>query len=139
MTRSLQGSPWRFVSNVGAALLAGCTVVSGEFGVSYQNRIDPGSSFLEPAQPVPRATMNWRPDKPNFVGVAISGGGSRAANFGMAVLTELQAQGMLAHVDAISAVSGEPRFSQEPARNSPASRRARNDPLILMLSGPKCR
>jgi predicted acylesterase/phospholipase RssA len=86
--------------------MIGCTNASNEPGVSYQNRVDPGASFLDPAQPVPRATMNWQADKPSFVGVAISGGGSRAANFGMAVLGELQAQGIMAHVDAISAVSG---------------------------------
>jgi predicted acylesterase/phospholipase RssA len=99
-------STGRLICGVCAVLLAGCTVVSGQLGVSYQNRVDPGTSFLEPAHPVPRATMNWRPDRPIFVGVAISGGGSRAANFGMAVLTELQAQGILPQVDAISAVSG---------------------------------
>jgi NTE family protein len=41
-----------------------------------------------------------------FIGVAISGGGSRAANFSAAVLIELDAIGLLAHVDAISSVSG---------------------------------
>ncbi len=41
-----------------------------------------------------------------FVGLAISGGGSRAANFGAAVLFELQEQGLLEKVDFISSVSG---------------------------------
>lgn len=41
-----------------------------------------------------------------FVGVAISGGGSRAANFGAAVLFELQDLGILEKVDVISSVSG---------------------------------
>ncbi len=41
-----------------------------------------------------------------FVGVAISGGGSRAANFGLGVLKELDDLGILEHVSAISAVSG---------------------------------
>lgn len=41
-----------------------------------------------------------------FVGVAISGGGSRAANFGAAVLFELQELGILEKVDVISSVSG---------------------------------
>lgn len=41
-----------------------------------------------------------------FVGVAMSGGGSRAANFSAAVLLELQKIGLLQHVSAISSVSG---------------------------------
>lgn len=36
-----------------------------------------------------------------FVGVAMSGGGSRAANFSAAVLLELQKIGLLQHVSAI--------------------------------------
>jgi hypothetical protein len=41
-----------------------------------------------------------------FVGVAISGGGSRAANFGAAMLEELDALGLLDQATAISGVSG---------------------------------
>jgi hypothetical protein len=41
-----------------------------------------------------------------FVGIAISGGGSRSANFAAAVMEELDRYGFLAHVSAISAVSG---------------------------------
>ena len=41
-----------------------------------------------------------------FIGVAISGGGSRAANFGAAVLQYLDELGILQHVTAISSVSG---------------------------------
>lgn len=41
-----------------------------------------------------------------FVGLAISGGGSRAANFGAAVLQELKAIGLLHDIKAISSVSG---------------------------------
>lgn len=41
-----------------------------------------------------------------FVGLAISGGGSRAAVFGGAVLKELERIGVLQQVDVISAVSG---------------------------------
>jgi NTE family protein len=88
-----------------AAVLAGCTVASGP-GLSYQNQPDLGRSFVRPQVPVPRAASEWVADKPTFVGLAVSGGGSRSANFGMAALTELDALGMLQHVDAISAVSG---------------------------------
>ncbi len=41
-----------------------------------------------------------------FVGVAISGGGMRAANFSAEVLFELESLGVLKHVSAISSVSG---------------------------------
>ena len=41
-----------------------------------------------------------------FIGLAISGGGSRAANFGSAVLWELDRLGILQHVQYISTVSG---------------------------------
>lgn len=41
-----------------------------------------------------------------FIGVAISGGGSRAANFAAGVLRELDYIGILRNVDAISSVSG---------------------------------
>ena len=41
-----------------------------------------------------------------FVGVAISGGGLRAANFGAAVLFQLQRLGWIDRVDYLSAVSG---------------------------------
>ena len=41
-----------------------------------------------------------------FVGIAISGGGSRAANFGLAALRELEAIGLLEHAEPVSSVSG---------------------------------
>ena len=41
-----------------------------------------------------------------FVGIAISGGGNRAANFGIAVLRHLEDLGILKHASAISSVSG---------------------------------
>lgn len=41
-----------------------------------------------------------------FVGLALSGGGSRAANFSLAVMQELDQMGLMQQVDAISTVSG---------------------------------
>jgi hypothetical protein len=61
-------------------------------------------------EPVPRSRQYFStsdPDVPDvFVGPAISGGGSRAAAFGMAVLEQLQQLGILQHVTAISTTSG---------------------------------
>jgi predicted acylesterase/phospholipase RssA len=59
-----------------------------------------------------RATLSsWQvPEAPNddgyFVGLALSGGGSRSANFSAACMFELQRIGILQHVDYISSVSG---------------------------------
>jgi len=49
-----------------------------------------------------------RPELPNdiFIGIAMSGGGSRAANFSAAVLLELERLGILQHTTVISSVSG---------------------------------
>jgi predicted acylesterase/phospholipase RssA len=44
--------------------------------------------------------------KQTFVGIAMSGGGSRAANFSAAALLELQALGILPNATVISSVSG---------------------------------
>lgn len=41
-----------------------------------------------------------------FVGLALSGGGSRAANFALAAMEQLEQLGMLEHVTAISSTSG---------------------------------
>jgi hypothetical protein len=94
---------WRTVVALGwaAAALAGCTVVGGRPGLSYQNEPDLGRSFVRPLHPVPRASTDWVADKPQFIGVAISGGGSRSANFGMAALTELDRLGEQQHDDAL--------------------------------------
>jgi predicted acylesterase/phospholipase RssA len=56
----------------------------------------------DPSTPATRPTHNdgW------FVGLAISGGGSRSANFSAAVMFELQRLDFLDRVDAISSVSG---------------------------------
>lgn len=60
--------------------------------------------------PVPRARQVFLEDDHDvpevFVGLAISGGGSRAAVFGMAVLEQLKEIGILQHVTAISTTSG---------------------------------
>jgi NTE family protein len=90
----------------GSLCLSGCTAMQGHYGPSYRNLPDPGQSFITPKTAVPRATADWNADKPTFIGVAVSGGGARSANFGMAALAELENLGVIEHVDAISAVSG---------------------------------
>lgn len=60
--------------------------------------------------PVPRARDAFAPDDtdvpPVFVGLALSGGGSRAANYSMAVMQQLEQLGIMRHVTAISSTSG---------------------------------
>lgn len=108
MIDGLSHRGWRATSSVvlAVACLAGCTVVGSRPGLSYRNEPDTGRSFVQPLVPVPRAATEWIADRPQFIGVAISGGGSRSANFGMAALLELDNLGILSEVDAISAVSG---------------------------------
>ncbi len=76
-----------------------------------------GKVLPSPNSPTPphvkRAQLkNWHAeitaqDKPRaFIGIAISGGGSRAATFGLATLRELDRLGILDHTSAISSVSG---------------------------------
>lgn len=57
--------------------------------------------------PVPRASMlaSSASDQP-FIGLALSGGGSRAANLSWSVMERLHALGMLQNLDSISSVSG---------------------------------
>ncbi|MBS7777716.1 patatin-like phospholipase family protein [Acidovorax sp. CCYZU-2555] len=100
------------VMGVCAALLAGCSA-SGRHANSPQDETY--------AQGVPRAGFlvsevalcdgagsdlaRCRQDI-GFVGLAISGGGSRAANYSAAVMRELDRLGILQHVTTISSVSG---------------------------------
>lgn len=67
-----------------------------------------GQVVLAEAPDDSRATLFLRPFvAPDvFVGVSISGGGSRAANFGWAVLEQLNEIGVLQQVSAISTTSG---------------------------------
>jgi predicted acylesterase/phospholipase RssA len=67
----------------------------------FSSRTSAGATMYE-ATGLPEKELYYRP----FLGVAISGGGSRAANFGMYVLKELDRLGVLDRVDAISSVSG---------------------------------
>jgi len=81
----------------------GCSVITLS---SVNKRIEPGGSIQRT-----RATEIIDPEaiaRSNgvFIGVAMSGGGSRAANFSAAVLFELQRLGLLPYVAAISSVSG---------------------------------
>lgn len=74
----------------------------------------PGQQVLPaPPRPVQRAEeviqkgeLPGTDERKTFIGIAISGGGSRAANFSLATLLELGNAGLLDEVAAISSVSG---------------------------------
>lgn len=70
-------------------------------------------AFVEPdrihyvvASPQPAAARAAPPSEETFVGVALSGGGSRAATFAAAALEALHEHGLLAQTTHVSSVSG---------------------------------
>jgi predicted acylesterase/phospholipase RssA len=70
-------------------------------------RADPGYIFSRPMESGDIPLKNNPYAKSNvFIGLAISGGGTRAANFGLAVIEQLEDLGIMSHVSAISSVSG---------------------------------
>ena len=81
-------------------LLSGCAVIP---------RWISSNEPLTTAQRATRANLTLTDgDLTNgvFVGIALSGGGMRAANFSAAVLLELEQLGLLRHASALSSVSG---------------------------------
>lgn len=81
----------------------------GAFGCSVLPWYTAGNQGPTEAWQRTRATQRIdRRELPNdvFVGIAMSGGGSRAANFSAAVLLELEELGFLQTASAISSVSG---------------------------------
>lgn len=104
-TRRVGGGGTRFTATLVVAVgLAGCAVI----------RAYTGANEPLPQTPVAatRATGTLEVTKPPFppsqafVGVAMSGGGSRAANFSAAVLFALEEVGFLRYGTALSSVSG---------------------------------
>src|SRR2546430_10021816 len=83
-----------------ALALTGCSIIP-----FYTRANERFSEDTKPTRATREITVK---DLPNgvFVGIAISGGGSRAANFSAAVLFELEELGLLQTVSAISSISG---------------------------------
>jgi NTE family protein len=86
------------------AVIAGCSVLPGHWRPGWNEHWPDG-------KPVPDTAGSWKltdleTTDGRFLALAISGGGSRAANFGAAVMLELQKRKLLEQVDVISGVSG---------------------------------
>ena len=85
-------------------VIGGCAVLPGNWRPGWNKE-------WTSKEPVPETAASWnlteleRKDG-RFLALAISGGGSRAANFGSAVMLELQQRKLLEQVDVISGVSG---------------------------------
>lgn len=84
--------------------IEGCSLLPGHWRPGWNDAWPPDT-------PVPDTAGSWKltdleRNDGRFVGLAISGGGSRAANFGAAAMLELQRRGLLEQVDVISGVSG---------------------------------
>jgi len=88
-----------------ASLLSGCAVT--EVSTARNGPLPPFEAGVEYSPGGYSAyDLTIIPAKKPFVGLAISGGGSRAAVFAWSVVEKLAALGILEHVDAISSVSG---------------------------------
>src|SRR6266496_1026008 len=81
----------------------GCSVLPGHWRPGWNQRAKEGSTAATAAS---WEVGDAEKGDSRFVGLALSGGGSRSANFSVAVMLELQRQGILQQVDVISGVSG---------------------------------
>jgi len=82
--------------------LSGCSIFTID---TMRNEPLPPSSSIPPQRTKASETIEHLPNDV-FIGIAMSGGGSRATNFAAAVLLELQKLGILQHTAVISSVSG---------------------------------
>lgn len=80
----------------------GCSVIT--INTMRNEPLPPSTSI--PPQPTKASETIDRLPNDVFIGIAMSGGGSRASNFSAAVLLELQQLGILKHAAVISSVSG---------------------------------
>jgi NTE family protein len=86
-------------------VLAGCPILPGNWRPGWNQ------PWSTPGTHPPDTAASWKIGEPEkqdgrFLAMAISGGGSRAANFGAAVMLELQRRDLLTQVDVMSGVSG---------------------------------
>jgi predicted acylesterase/phospholipase RssA len=85
-------------------LIGGCVLLPGHWRPGWNKE-------WTSKEPAPETAGSWNlteleSNDHRFLALAISGGGSRAANFGAAVMLELKQRNLLEQVDVISGVSG---------------------------------
>ncbi len=93
-----------FIGLLTLIAVAGCKSVQNE--ALNGGKVPLETRKLNATRAVTRPSSESPDADGTFVGVAISGGGSRSANFSAAMLFELQRVGLLQKVDYISSVSG---------------------------------
>src|SRR6185437_7483195 len=84
--------------------LAACQMLPGNWRPGWNEPWDDGKPVMETAGSWKLTEAETQDGR--FLALAVSGGGSRAANFGAAVMLELQQRGLLEQADVISGVSG---------------------------------
>ncbi len=87
-----------------SSLVLGCEILPGHWRPGWNKPAAPTDTEVQTAGSWIVGKMETSDHR--FVGLTISGGGSRAANFGGAVMVELDRRGWLSQVDVISGVSG---------------------------------
>jgi NTE family protein len=103
---------WWFIAAgvVFTVLLLLIAIVSETWRLRSKDRSDTPNklAITQNIAPVPRATLaaNYMPVSKPFIGIAMSGGGSRSANFALAVSQQLDGLGLLPYAEVISGVSG---------------------------------
>src|SRR5262245_2273397 len=104
-SRRSRKSSWVRVCIVGLLLvIGGCAVLPGSWRPGWNEKWKSKDSPPETAASWKLTPLETKDER--FLALAISGGGSRAANFGAAVMLELQQRKLLEQVDVISGVSG---------------------------------
>lgn len=83
-----------------AGVVGACAIIPGNWR-AHQNQKGPGTPTKANFEVGEQERRDGR-----FIGIAVSGGGSRAANFATAVLLELRTLGVLDRADFLSSVSG---------------------------------
>src|SRR5437016_5900270 len=99
IARARQTHQHNFVFLATAAVVA--LAFSGCYVLPYRPAINPANAKHENQSPWHASDELDLKDMKAVVGVAISGGGSRAANFSAAVLHELDKRGLLQHASVI--------------------------------------
>ena len=89
-----------------AALMSGCTVLALRPNSGIENRTFAVQETPRLRIDAPKARIQNPMPSDHFIGIALSGGGSRAANFSAASLEQLEEFGLVSGASAISGVSG---------------------------------